>query len=472
MLSFYTDGRQATCQGLSRRRFLQVGTLGIGGLTLSQLLAAQAQAGEGKSLLKEKSVVILNLQGGPSQFETFDPKMTAPRETRTMFGDTKTRLPGVNFGSHFPQLAALADKMAIVRCFRHGISSHEPAANHVMAGGNPSKGNMASVFARIAGASSPRTGIPHSAIITPPSVGEEFAGLGQRFDDFITETGSLSSSLKPFDPSDGIEIVENMKLRISEKRLGDRRNLLTQLDHFKRRFEQTSALGGAERFEQQAFEVIAGGMSDAFDIRKEDPRLVARYDTSMYTVPDSLRKKRRYAKEAPPISLGKQLLLARRLVEADCRFVTVTSAGWDMHGNRNNFNMQEGMNLLAPAVDKAASAFIQDLEDRGLSERVLLVILGEFGRTPLIADGGGRGHWGDLCPLIFVGGGLPMGQVIGRSDRSGSQPEGQVVTPANVFATIMGELFDLAELRITPGVPTDIVNYMTSSEPIPQLVRR
>jgi hypothetical protein len=447
-----------------------VGTLGIGGLTLSNLLSLGARAGTGRPLLKDKAVVLLNLQGGISQLESFDPKMLAPREYRSMFGEVKTKLPGVTFGSHFPGLAALADRMAVVRGFQHGIVSHEPASKHVMAGGAPSGSNMASVFARIAGANSPRTGMPHAAMLTPPSVGEEYAGLGVRFDDFANNLGGLAPAYKPFNPGAGGEIIDNMRLRISENRLGDRRNLLERLDGLKRRAEGTNLLAGADRFEQQAFDVITGGMSDAFDLSQEDPRVLARYDTSMFTVSDELRKRRRYAKEAPPIALGKQMLMARRLVEADCRFITVTSAGWDHHGNRNNFTIAEGMPLLGPAADKAVSAFVRDLEDRGLSEKVLLVITSEFGRTPLISETGGRGHWGDLCPLILIGGGLPMGQVIGHSDRRASVPEGQVVTTANLHATIMSTLLDLAEVRITPDIPTEILRHLNDSEPIPQLV--
>ncbi|MEQ8790059.1 MAG: DUF1501 domain-containing protein [Pirellulaceae bacterium] len=470
MLTLYSNGRSRNCEGATRRELLKVGALGVGSLTLSNLLALGARAGVGGSLLKDKAVVLLNLQGGASHIETFDPKMSAPAEYRAMFGEVKTRLPGVTFGSHFPQLAALADRMAVVRCFQHGISTHEKAAKFVMAGGAPSNSNMASVFARIAGANSPRTGMPHAAMLTPPSVGKQYEGLGVRFDAFATELGGLPAPYKPFNPGAGGEIVENMQLRVSESRLDDRRNLLAQLDGLKRRAEGTDMLAGADRFEQQAFDVIAGGMSDAFNLNKEDPRTIARYDTSRFTVPDWLRKKRRYAKEAPPVALGKQMLMARRLVEADCRFITVTSAGWDMHGNPNNFTMGEGMPLLGPAVDKAVAAFLHDLQDRGLSEKVLLVITGEFGRTPLISETGGRGHWGDLCTLVLVGGGLPMGQVIGRSDRLASIPDGQVVTAGALHTTIMHTLLDLAELRITPDIPSEILRHLSDNPPIPQLV--
>lgn len=470
MFTLYGNGRQKTCEGYTRRELLQVGTLGIGGLTLSSLLSASAGAAGGRPLIKDKAVVLLNLQGGASHIETFDPKMTAPAEYRAMFGEVKTKLPGVTFGSHFPKLASWADRMAIVRCFQHGISSHEKAAHHVMAGGNPTGGNMASVFARIAGTTSHRTGMPNAAVVRPPAVGERYKNLGRRFDDFAVNPGSLPPACKPFDPSAGGEIIQNMKLRIPEGRLDDRRRLLGSLDQFKRRADQADLLRGADRFEQQAFDVIMGGMSDAFDIGKEDPKLVARYDTGMFEIPEWLTRSKSSKESPSPIALGKQMLLARRLVEADCRFITITSAGWDMHGNRNTFTINEGMPILGPAVDKAVTAFLQDLEDRGLSERVLLVITGDFGRTPRIEESGGRGHWGELCTLAFAGGGLPMGQIIGQSDSTAAVPDGEVVTAGNVFATIMGTLVDLAELRIASDAPTEIIAYLNANKPIPQLM--
>ena len=468
MFTIYGDGHHQTCEGYTRRELLKVGTLGIGGLTLSSLLSAgSASAANGRPLIKDKAVVLLNLQGGASHFETFDPKMDAPAGIRSMFGEVRTKLPGVTFGGHFRQLAKWADRMAIVRSFQPGINNHEPAARHVMAGGNPTGGNMASVFARIAGATNRSTGLPNASILTPPSVGDEYQGIGERFVGFVSDPGSLSKAYKPFDPGSGAEILQNMKLRIPEARLEDRRSLLAGLDSFRRSADRTGLLHGATQFEQQAFDVLMGGMSEAFDIGQEDPKLLARYDTSEFRLPAKLEKKQR---AASPNSLGKQLLLARRLVEAGCRFITVPSVGWDMHGNNNNVSVKAGMPVLGPALDKALAAFLQDLQDRGLSEKVLVVITSEFGRTPLITETGGRGHWGDLGPLVFAGGGLPMGQVIGQSDRSGAEPNGDVVTPGNLFATIMGALVDLAELRIRTDIPSEITRYFNASRPIPQLL--
>ena len=179
------------------------------------------------------------------------------------------------------------------------------------------------------------------------------------------------------------------------------------------------------------------------------------------------QKKNKNLLRQSPVSLGRQLLMARRLVEADCRFVTVTSAGWDMHGNA--FGIDDGMPILGSAVDHAVAAFLEDLDERGLSERVLLVITGEFGRTPRINKKAGRDHWGNLCTLAFAGGGLPMGQVIGQSDRRAAVPAGEPVSTANVLATIMHTLLDIGRLRLESGIPSDIMRSLNEAQPIPRL---
>jgi uncharacterized protein (DUF1501 family) len=467
MLTLLSDRSVRESKVFRRREFLQVGTLGIGGLTLASLLATKARAAGVDGVLKEKSVVILNLQGGPTHIETFDPKMTAPVEYRAMFGEVQTSIPGVTFGSHMANLARLADRMAIVRCFRHGIGSHGRAANFVSAGGNPTGANLGSIYARIAGTNSPKTGMPTNCVIQPAAVGDQYKMLGAQIQR-ITELGNLPTSYKPFDPSSGGEIVENMKLKIPQNRLDDRRLLLERLDDFKRQVDGTGVLDGTDQFQQQAYDVILGGISGAFNLSKEDPALVERYDTSMFDIPDALyKKKNKNLLKQSPISLGKQMLMARRLIEADCRFVTVTSAGWDMHGNA--FGVDDGMPLLGSAVDRCVSAFLEDLEDRGLSENVLLIITGEFGRTPRINKKGGRDHWGNLCTLAFAGGGLPMGQIIGKSDRTASLPSGDVVTAGQLLGTVMHTLLDIGKLRLVSGIPNDLARIIDTSHPIPQL---
>ena len=466
LLSLFGNVGNHTCEGISRRELLRIGTLGLGGLTLSHLLASQTEAA-GVSPINDKSVVMLFLQGGPTHIETFDPKMTAPSEYRAMFGEVKTSLPGVTFGSHFPNLARLAGKMAVVRSFKHGNGSHGSASALVASGGNLTKGAMGSVYARVAGTTHSQTGIPMNTILTPPAVGEQYKALGANASR-ITAIGSLPKAYQAFDPSSGGQIIENMKLRVDEGRLDDRRHLLSELDRIRRHADSSGSLAGANKFQQQAFDVILGGVSEAFDLSRESPATIARYDTAKYKIPRKLQKKKSNVPRQSPIALGKQMLLARRLVEAGCGFVTVSSAGWDMHGNA--FGINDGMPLLGSAVDKAVSAFIEDLEARGLSEKVLLVITGEFGRTPRINKKAGRDHWGNQCTLALAGGGLRMGQVIGQSDRTASRPATEPIGVPDLMSTVMHTLFNVGELRVTQSVPNDIAQAITSGTPIPQLI--
>lgn len=465
MLSLIGKGLNRNCEGYSRREILQIGTLGLGGLSLHQLLAAKAAAGT--SSFRDKSVVLLFLQGGPTHIETFDPKMTAPAEYRAMFGEVKTNLPGVTFGSHFPKLASMADRLAVVRSFRHGNGSHASASALVAAGGNATQATMGTVFARVAGATNPRTGIPNNIVIPPPAAGEQYKGLGAQTARVVAN-GSLPSAYKAFDPSSGGQIIENMKLRIDQSRLDDRRGLLAELDRIKQAADESGSLAGTDKFRQQAFEVILGGVQAAFDLSGEDPRIIERYDTGAYKIPPKLKKKKSNVPGQSPIALGKQMLLARRLVEAGCGFVTVTSAGWDMHGNA--FGINDGMPLLGPSVDKAVSAFLEDLEQRGMSDDVLLMVTGEFGRTPRINKKAGRDHWGNLCTLALAGGGLRMGQVVGQSDETASRPAADPVTVENLMGTVMHTLFDVGQLRLQSGVPSDVFRAVSSGSPISQLV--
>jgi hypothetical protein len=456
----------ANCEGSSRREFLRIGALSLGGLSLPRLLQAGTNSTAGR-FVRDKAVVMLNLQGGPSQHETFDPKMDAPSDIRSVFGEVKTALAGVRFGCHLEQLAKLADKLAVVRSYRHGIGSHGPAALHVAAGGNSTGACMGSLYANAAGMTNPQTGLPNNTIIVPAAMGSQFKDLNavpQR----VTETGSLSPAYRAFDPGNGGTLLEDMKLNVPAGRFDDRKALLTELDRLRRhaagRIENSSA------FEQQAMDIVLRGVSDAFDLSREDRRTRERYDTGHLNPSAGARSRNSYAKMFSPIALGQQMLLARRLVEAGCGFVTVTCTGWDMHGGGKEYTIGDGIPTQASAVDKAASAFIQDIMDRGLYEKVLLVITGEFGRTPKLNKNGGRDHWGNLCPLVFAGGGLKMGQVIGESDRQGGSPVSNPVSSANLLGTVMHTLLDVGELRTRTGIAPEVLNAVTAGRPIPQLV--
>ncbi len=426
-----------------------------------------ALASGGLDVVHDKAVVILNLQGGPSQVETFDPKMSAPLEYRAMFGEVKTTLPGVTFGSQFPMLAKLAHKMAVVRSYRHGISSHGPAALHVAAGGNPTGACMASLYSRVAGITNPKTGIPNNTIVIPAAAGPAYKDLSavpQR----VTATGSLPPAYKAFDPSKGSTLLEDMKLNLPNGRFDDRRQLLKEFDKLRRRVD--TQIENASAFEQQALNIVLRGISKAFDLSKEDPRTLARYDTGHIKPDAGTMKRNSYAKQFSPVALGKQMLMARRLVEAGCGFLTVTCTGWDMHGGGKEYTVTDGMPVQAPAVDRAASAFIEDIIQRGLYEKVLLVITGEFGRTPKINPKGGRDHWGNLCTLAFAGGGLKMGQVIGASNKTVSEPARDLVTSNMLLGTVMHTLMNTSTLRLRTDLPDDVRGVISNSRPIPQLV--
>ena len=452
----------------TRREFLRIGTSGLGGLTLAGLLASRADA-QTSTTATGRSVVVLNLQGGPSQFETFDPKMTAPAGIRSITGEVQTSLAGVTFGGSLPQLARLADRMAIVRSYRHGISSHGPAAMHVMAGGNPTGAMFGALFARVAGLTHPTSGMPQNMLVTSRAAGPQYKHLYSNVER-VSQTGTLPGAYRPFDPSAGGEIIDNMRLHLKGDRFDDRRALLRDLDQFRKGAEAGSRLGATDQFRQQAFDVLVRGVADAFDMSREDPKTVARYSTEHLEPSEGVKKRNSYAAQFSPVTLGRQMLMARRFCEAGCGFVTVTCGGWDMHGGGKEFTMADGIASLTPAVDRAVSAFLEDLEQRGLSERILLVITGEFGRTPRINKNGGRDHWGNLCTLAFAGGGLKMGQVIGRSDRNAAEPASQPITSGQVLATVMHTLFDVGRVRLQAEVPADVVRAISADAPIRELV--
>ena len=214
--------------------------------------------------------------------------------------------------------------------------------------------------------------------------------------------------------------------------------------------------------------MIANGAASAFDLSKEDPKTIDRYDTSHFFTNEEVQKWGDMRRSSN--LLGRQMLMARRLCEAGCGFVTVSDCGWDMHSNGNSPKNLGGMKWLGSQVDHAVAAFIRDVEERGLSDDILLVVTGEMGRTPRINGNGGRDHYGELTPLLLSGGGLKMGQVIGQSDRTASRPATEPFDPSHLFATIMHTLFDVGELRLVQSVPRDILQIINRDEPITGLL--
>ncbi len=450
---------------LGRRSFLRVGTLGFGGLALSQLLAAQAHAVPGSKILTGKSVIFVFLHGGPSQIETFDPKMTAPDGIRSATGEIATALPGITFGSTLPKLAYLADRFTVVRSFVTGDGNHDikPIVSR-----DSASANLGSLYARVAGTNHPQTGMPLNVALFPRAVEPEAQPEQSQFGRF-TSTGGLGMAYAPFVPGAGGDLQSDMQLALPRERFDDRRSLLAQIDRLRRSADASGLMQGTDRFQQQAFDTIVGGIADAFDWTREDPATVARYDTKPLVPADSIstqwNNRKNYIDHNA--TLGKLLLVSRRLVEAGCGFVTVTTNFvWDNHSDVNNAGVVEGMRYCSVALDHALSALVEDLEARGLDRDVLVVVCGEMGRTPRINKNGGRDHWGGLAPLFLYGGGWKMGQVIGQSTRDAGQPSSEPVTIPNLVSTVMHTLFDAGQLRLRPDVPGDINRLLSVADPI------
>ncbi|MFP6601782.1 MAG: DUF1501 domain-containing protein [Pirellulaceae bacterium] len=425
MFTIYSKNKRRDCEGNTRRDFLKVGAIGGSLLTLPNLLRAQAKA---PTVVNNKSVIWIWLAGGPTHVETFDPKMTAPTEYRSITGEAKTPLPGVTIGGTFPKIAACGDKMALVRSFAHGNSSHGNATRWVMTGYDDRQGmhpSMGSIAAKKYGTTHPRTGIP-TYIRMNGSNGDG--------------PGWLGTGYSPFDPNG--QAVKNMGISVAEDRFATRRGLLNSLDSINRQSDNSGKMEGLDAFEQQAFDLIAGNSRDAFDIKKADPKERSSYGKG----------------------LGESLLRARRLCEAGCGFVTVSYGGWDMHGG-----IVKGLKSRAVEMDQAISALIEDLSQRGMLDDTLVVITGEFGRTPKINSKGGRDHWGRLCTLALAGGGLKMGQVIGESSRKLEVPATTPITPQDLMATMM-HMYGLdhrMQFMNNQGRPMYLVE---NGAPIPELI--
>jgi uncharacterized protein (DUF1501 family) len=260
----------------------------------------------------------------------------------------------------------------------------------------------------------------------------------------------------------------NLRLSMPLDRLDDRRKLLRQVDRISRSLDESENLGH-DTLRERAMRVLLGNISTAFDLSREPAKLVSRYDTAPLVRPENISTKwnnrKMYIDNAR--SLGKLLLLARRLCEHGCRFVTVTTNFvWDMHADVNNAGVVEGMGYMGRPLDYAMSAFLEDVESRGLSDKILLVACGEMGRTPRLNAKGGRDHWGNLAPLVLAGGGIPRGRVVGRSTRNGGDPATEPITNRHLIATIMHTLFDLGQLRVLRGLPREL-QQVTEWNPIP-----
>lgn len=458
-------------QPINRRQLLTIGSLGLGGLALPSLFAARAAAGQSPDPLTGKSVIFLFQQGGPSQFETFDPKTDAPDGIRTVTGTTATAIPNVRFGDTMQQTAKLADKLTIVRSFQTNNGGHNIQP---IVGPDSLETNIGVHYSRVAGATRPLTGMPTNMVIYPKAVSEDVPGPQARGD--LRSTGAYGSAYAPFVPGAGGQLQKDMQVSLPRERFfDDRQQMLSQLDRLNRQIDASGQVEAMDALQHQSYQLLlGGGVSNALDLSKEDPKVLERYDTSLYAKKGQWNRVSRgragyYTAQAQTI--GKLLLMARRLCEAGCGFVTIHAsyAGvWDMHADGNNLNMLDGMQAVGRSFDHAVAAFVEDIEARGLSDKIMLVTCGEMGRTPKINTRGGRDHWSRLAPLLLYGGGLRGGQVIGQSDRLGGQPATDPLTPAHLISTIMHTVFDVGQLRLVGGVPQELLG-LAQAEPIPGL---
>jgi hypothetical protein len=467
MFTLSDIAQNQTCEGLSRRDFLQAGVLGS--LTLPDLLANQALAAQAGLHLKDKCVVLLFLSGGPPHIELFDPKMTAPKEIRSITGEVKTNIPGITFGGTFPKLAKMTDKFSVVRSYGSKNSGH--TYHPVTVARNPLQASMSALYARAAGINHPETGMPRNTLVLPEAIDPKLK-LGGNFETnalpTLTQAGEIGTSYAAFNPSGGGDVNADMRLQIEPERLTDRRGLLGSLDGLRRDIDANGALESADKYQQQAFDTISRGVADAFDWTKEDPKTIARYDTRPLF--DQRKLQRWHDMKRVSNLLGLQMLMARRMCEAGCGFVTVSDCGWDYHANNNSPKYMAGIYPMGNQVDHAVSAFIEDVHQRGLSEKILLVVTGEMGRSPRINKNGGREHYGNLTSLLVSGGGLKMGQIIGKSDRQAAEPATRPYTPKHLMSTIMHTLFDIGQLRVTDNVPKPVIDVIVGGSPIQELV--
>lgn len=456
---------------MGRRDFLQIGGTALGGLSLPLLKHNRAAGGTAAgSPVTGKSVIFLMQQGGPTQHETFDPKTDVSSEIASVGGDIATTVPGLRFGSALEKLARHAHRMAIVRNYQ---TNTQHGGVRPVVSSQLGEACIGAAYSRVAGANHPETGLPNSMFLIPKSIDAEQKSLGERFGKFDA-TGSLGKAFQPFMPGGGGPLQEAMSLNLPRERFDDRRSLLQSLGDVRRSYDALADAEGLSGLQSQALDLIVKGMADAFDLSKEDPRTLARYDTSGYYDPDQWMygngKKRNNIPwyTAHTKTLGKLLLLARRLCEAGCGFITIHSEFvWDFHADSNNVAVPEGQKLVISPFDHAVSAFIEDCEERGLSDDILLVCTGEMGRTPRINKNGGRDHWPRLAPLMLYGGGITDGQVIGSSTRDGGQANGTPQTPDDLLATIFQTLFDNTQARLIPDLPTDLKRALATMETQP-----
>ena len=432
---------RTNCEGVTRRDCLQLGMGGlIGGGLVGALRAQALAASEGSSRRQAKRCILIWLDGGPTHYETFDPKPDAPLEIRGEFGTLATKVPGVRFSHHMKKLGGIMDRLAVVRSIRHNQGNHG-AGNHYMMTGAPPRipvgcGAFVSFHPSLGSVVSAECGAPEGlpAYFSMPrmsrSGGPNF--LGAKHAPFVVSDNPDSSDFRVRD----VALPKGLQ---GERFLG-RQDLRKSVDRLLRIQDKTAgdpALA-LDEFYRQGYQLVTSQEAQkAFDIHQEPDKIRAEYGRN---------------------SFGQQALLARRLVEAGVPFVTLYQGGWDHHTD-----IFKRLNDRLPAFESTIATLIMDLERRGMLDDTLVIALGEFGRTPKVNERGGRDHWSNAMSVMFAGGQTPGGQVIGATDRKGYAAVERVLSPENFVSTIYQKLgINPGKVLYTPeGRPTHLVSDAT-----------
>jgi len=437
------------CDGVSRRSFLQVGVAGMATVGLPEILRAKSASAANGRPSKNTSVILLWIDGGPSHMDLYDLKPEAPSEYAGIWKPIPTNVPGMEISELFPLQAQIADKFSIVRSLHHNAGDHFTGGHWMLTGRGGVNGaanagkypSIGSIATKVLGSRKPGmpalVGVPYAMSIglRPGYFGGNYLGIHHN----PFETGS--------DPNNANFKVQNLNLPsgLTIDRLENRRTLMEQFDTFSRDADNTGMVAAMDQFGQKAFDMVAGPEARrAFNLNSEDPKLRDRYGRN---------------------SWGQSTLLARRLVEAGSTFVSCHFGGWDHH-----WNLKSGMENYLPRVDMAVSALFEDLEVRGLLDDVLVVMCGEFGRTPKMNNGGnggpalskgtpGRDHWGNAMFCLMGGGGVKGGQIVGSTNSRGEVPKDRPVRPGHIHHTIYHAL----------GIDPEINFLNHSGRPVPAI---
>jgi hypothetical protein len=438
MLSIYSRNKGKFCDGMSRRGFLRVGGLSLGGATLPQILSAENSLDPSKSRLGHKAVIMIFLAGGPPHQDMWDIKRDAPTNIRGEFNAIKTNVPGIEICELFPKIAGMADKFAFIRSIVGAQGGHDAqqcltgrSPRNAPAGGWPSIG---SVMSSVQGPAS--TAVPPFVGLSPKCGHDQWGDPGQ--------SGFCGPSHSAFTPNRGGGASDVELKGISLERLGDRQGLLKSVDCFRRDVDASGVMGSLDNFNKQAYGVLTSSkLAEAFDLSKEDPKLVEKYGKGT----------EKLTADGPWKRLD-QFLMARRLVEAGARCVTIGFSRWDWHGS-NFKRAREDFPLL----------------DQGLDKDVSVIVWGEFGRTPVINKNAGRDHWPKVSNALIAGGGMRTGQIIGSTTRDGGEADDRPVTFQEVFATLYHSVgIDVSSATVNDlnGRPRYLVDQRY--KPMPELV--